>query len=72
MPLLAPTSDAACPAEDDSAEGEFVDPDHANEAIRSFLRARTARPLLPEERVEYRRLLGVYLGAMRREVGTAA
>lgn len=43
------------------------DAEHANEAIRDFLWARQGRGLLAEERVEYTRLLGVYLRAVRGE-----
>ncbi|MFF8811839.1 hypothetical protein [Streptomyces pactum] len=63
------------PLTPDPARADADDADaavRANEAIRDFLRARTTRPLLPDERVEYRRLLGVYLGAVRSRIGTAA
>lgn len=46
--------------------------DQANEAIRVFLRARAGRALLPQERVEYGRLLTVYTRALRGEVEQAA
>lgn len=67
MSPLPLTPDPAC-ADADDADAAV----RANEAIRAFLRARTGRPLLPEERVEYRRLLGLYLGAVRGGIGTAA
>ncbi|WFB09786.1 hypothetical protein LRS74_24110 [Streptomyces sp. LX-29] len=63
---LAP--DAVRPA----TEAVCSDAEHANEEIRAFLRARRARPLLPEERVEYTRLLGLYLRAVRREMALTA
>ncbi|KUJ37280.1 hypothetical protein ACZ90_70215 [Streptomyces albus subsp. albus] len=61
-------TDAPAPVGADDADVAM----RANDAIRDFLWARKARPLLPEERIEYRRLVNVYLGALRGEIGTAA
>ncbi|TGA94521.1 hypothetical protein [Streptomyces palmae] len=61
-------TDAPAPAGADDADVAM----RANDAIRDFLWERKTRPLRPEERIEYRRLLGVYLGALRGEIGTAA
>ncbi|MFE9003040.1 hypothetical protein ACFYOY_13005 [Streptomyces sp. NPDC007875] len=44
----------------------------ANEAIRRFMRQRWGRPLWPEERVEYWRLLEAWAAAQRGDVTAAA
>lgn len=44
----------------------------ANEAIREFMRQRWGRPLWPEERVEYGRLLEAWAEAVRGGVAEAA
>ncbi|MFD7661099.1 hypothetical protein [Streptomyces sp. NPDC059788] len=44
----------------------------ANEAIRAFMAARAGRPLWPEERAKYERLLEAWAAAVRAELVTAA
>ncbi len=44
----------------------------ANDAIRHFMSARAGRPLWPEERAEYERLLEAWAAAVRRDLAMAA